>query len=75
MLIIYCKNYPGLKTFLFQIETEQGFHSWFGFTLIIKNFNQINRNEICSFLEKNKIETQLLSLNFYKTASYERYEI
>ncbi len=46
--------------FIFQEEKKESFHSWFGFTVIIKDIKVIDRNTLCNFLNKNKIETRVI---------------
>ena len=46
--------------FVYQNENEKSFHSWFGFTIIIKNIKIIDRSKICDFLNKNGIETRVI---------------
>ncbi len=46
--------------FVYQNEKEKSFHSWFGFTIVIKNIKVINRSKLCNFLNKNGIETRVI---------------
>ena len=46
--------------FIFQSEKKGSFHSWFGFTILIKNIAIINRQKLCKFLNKNGIETRVI---------------
>jgi CDP-6-deoxy-D-xylo-4-hexulose-3-dehydrase len=46
--------------FIYQYEKKESFHSWFGFTVIIKDIKVIDRNTLCNFLNKNKIETRVI---------------
>tara|TARA_A100001011_G_scaffold36850_1_gene35015 strand:- start:848 stop:2119 length:1272 start_codon:yes stop_codon:yes gene_type:complete len=56
------KYYNKLKNlgdfFSFQSTTKDAENSHFGFPLILKNNSYFNRNEICSYLNKNGIETR-----------------
>ncbi len=53
------------KFFLYQVEKENSFHSWFGFIIIIKDISTINREKLCNFLKNNGIETRaVVSGNF-----------
>jgi len=44
--------------FTFQVTTKNSENTHFGFPMILKNDKFFNRNEICSFLNKNGIETR-----------------
>ncbi|MCS7184303.1 MAG: aminotransferase class I/II-fold pyridoxal phosphate-dependent enzyme [bacterium] len=44
--------------FIVQKEIDGGYSSWFGFPIIVKNNPYFTRADICSFLEKHKIETR-----------------
>ena len=46
--------------FIYQYEKKESFHTWFGFTVIIKDIKVIDRNKLCNFLNKNKIETRVI---------------
>ena len=46
--------------FIYQYETKRSFHTWFGFTIIIKDLKIINRGRLCNFLNKNGIETRVI---------------
>ncbi len=46
--------------FIFQSEKKNSFHTWFGFTVIIKDIKIINRYRLCKFLNKNGIETRVI---------------
>ena len=46
--------------FTFQVTTKNSENTHFGFPMILKNDKFFNRNEICSFLNKNGIETRLI---------------
>ena len=47
--------------FLFiKMKMKNLFHSWFWFTIIIKNIKIIDRSKICDFLNKNGIETRVI---------------
>ena len=48
------------KFFIFQNEKKKSFHTWFGFTIIIKNIKIIDRSKLCDFLNKNGIETRVI---------------
>ncbi|MDC2965777.1 DegT/DnrJ/EryC1/StrS family aminotransferase [Alphaproteobacteria bacterium] len=46
--------------FIYQYETKRSFHTWFGFTIIIKDLKIIDRGRLCNFLNKNGIETRVI---------------
>ena len=46
--------------FIYQYEKKESFHTWFGFTIIIKDIKVIDRSKLCNFLNKNKIETRVI---------------
>ena len=46
--------------FIYQYEKKESFHTWFGFTIIIKDIKVIDRRKLCNFLNKNKIETRVI---------------
>ena len=46
------------KFFRFQIETPKGYSSCFGFPMIVKDPSKFTVQEICHFLNLNKIETR-----------------
>ena len=46
--------------FIYQHEKKKSFHTWFGFTIIIKDLKVINRAKLCKFLNKNCIETRVI---------------
>ncbi|MAI59529.1 MAG: hypothetical protein CMM92_00730 [Rickettsiales bacterium] len=46
--------------FIYQHEKKKSFHTWFGFTIIIKNLKVINRDKLCKFLNKNGVETRVI---------------
>ena len=46
--------------FIYQYEKKESFHTWFGFTVIIKDIKVIDRSKLCNFLNKNKIETRVI---------------
>ena len=46
--------------FTYQHEKKESFHTWFGFTIIIKDIKVIDRRKLCNFLNKNKIETRVI---------------
>ena len=46
--------------FIYQYETKRSFHTWFGFTIIIKDLKIIDRGKLCNFLNKNGIETRVI---------------
>jgi len=46
--------------FTYQYETKRSFHTWFGFTIIIKDLKIIDRGRLCNFLNKNGIETRVI---------------
>ena len=46
--------------FIYQYEKIESFHSWFGFTVIIKDIKVIDRSTLCYFLNKNRIETRVI---------------
>jgi len=46
--------------FIYQYETKKSFHTWFGFTIIIKDLKIIDRGRLCNFLNKNAIETRVI---------------
>ena len=46
--------------FIYQYETKRSFHTWFGFTIIIKDLKIVDRGKLCNFLNKNGIETRVI---------------
>jgi len=42
------------------MKKKKSFHTWFGFTIIIKNIKIIDRSKLCDFLNKNGIETRVI---------------
>ena len=46
--------------FIYQYEKKESFHTWFGFTIIIKDLKIIDRSKLCNFLKKNGIETRVI---------------
>ena len=46
--------------FIYQYEKKESFHTWFGFTVIIKDIKIIDRSKLCNFLNKNRIETRVI---------------
>ncbi len=46
--------------FVYQHEKKKSFHTWFGFTIIIKNLKIINRDKLCKFLNENGVETRVI---------------
>ena len=46
--------------FIYQYEKKGSFHTWFGFTIIIKDLKIIDRGKLCNFLNKNGIETRVI---------------
>ena len=46
--------------FIYQQEKKESFHTWFGFTVIIKDIKVIDRRTLCNFLNENKIETRVI---------------
>ena len=46
--------------FIYQYEKKESFHTWFGFTVIIKDIKVIDRSTLCNFLNKNRIETRVI---------------
>ena len=62
--------------FTFQVTTKNSENTHFGFPMILKNDKFFNRNEICSFLNKNGIETRpIISGNFLNQPSIKLYKI
>ena len=74
---IFTELFQDSKTF--NIQTEIGNSSWFGFSLIIKKGVEVNRNEVISNLSKHKIDCRpIVTGNFLKNTSvleYFNYEI
>ena len=46
--------------FIYQHEKKKSFHTWFGFTIIIKDIKVVDRGKLCKFLNKNGIETRVI---------------
>ena len=46
--------------FIYQYETKRSFHTWFGFTIIIKDLKIVDREKLCNFLNNNGIETRVI---------------
>ncbi|MAI29121.1 MAG: hypothetical protein CMP38_02815 [Rickettsiales bacterium] len=46
--------------FIYQYEKKGSFHTWFGFSIIIKNIKIIDRGKLCKFLNKKEIETRVI---------------
>ena len=42
------------------MKKKESFHTWFGFTIIIKDIKVIDRSKLCNFLNKNCIETRVI---------------
>lgn len=74
---IFTELFQDSKTF--NIQTEIGNSSWFGFSLIIKKGVEVNRNDVISNLSKHKIDCRpIVTGNFLKNTSvleYFNYEI
>ena len=62
--------------FSFQITTKDSENSHFGFPMILKNNTYFNRNEICTFLNNNGIETRpIISGNFANQPAAKLYKL
>ena len=42
------------------MKKKRSFHTWFGFTIIIKDLKIIDRSKLCNFLNRNGIETRVI---------------
>ena len=64
-----------LDFFDFQQETKNGFSTWFGFPLVVKNDAPFTNKELADFLHKNNIETRpIIAGNMAKHPALKMYK-